>query len=86
MTALVTTNYKRGIIIVGGLGEYGEALKQYEFLDFKTMETTLIGQTNFAVFSGTLAVYNHSTVLRLGGLCKNKGYSSIVEVVEKLDC
>jgi|688.fasta_scaffold300736_1 hypothetical protein len=43
MTALVTTNYKRGIIIVGGLGEYGEALKQYEFLDFKTMETTLIG-------------------------------------------
>jgi hypothetical protein len=50
------------------------------------METILLGHTNFAVFSGTLAVYNNSTVLRIGGLSKNKGYSSIVEVVEKLDC
>jgi hypothetical protein len=34
MTALIKTKNKRGILIVGGLGEYGEALKQNEFLDF----------------------------------------------------
>jgi len=32
-----------------------------------------------------LVVFNNSTILRLGGLSKNKRDYSVVEVVEKLD-
>jgi hypothetical protein len=55
-------------------------------MDLESKEVFSFGQTNFAAFSGTLVVFNNSTVLRLGGLSKNRNDYSVVEVVEKLDC
>lgn len=82
-------NPKRGILVVGGMGEIEgkkevEVLKSCEFIDLDSGKSRVIsfGQTNFATFSGTLVVFNNSTVLRLGGLSiKSKDYSVVVEVV-----
>lgn len=86
MTSLVTINDltgkpRSGILIVGGVGDNGEILKSCEFLDLSTLAVYPFGQTNFATFSGSLLVFNKSTVLRLGGLSKNKNDYSVVEVV-----
>ena len=68
-------------MIVGGVGDNGEILKSCEFLDLASLSVFSFGQTNFATFSGSLLVFNKSTVLRLGGLSKNRNDYSVVEVV-----
>ena len=60
-------------------------LKSCELIDLDTHQVYSFGQINFAVFSGSLVVFDNSTILRLGGLSKNRKDYSVVEVVEKLD-
>ena len=71
-------NIQTGILIVGGIGDNGDILKSCEYLDLNTLNVINFGQTNFATFSGNLIVYNGSTILRLGGLGKNKNDYSVV--------
>jgi hypothetical protein len=90
MATLIKTNdindrQKRAILVVGGVSEREEVLKSCELIDLDTHQVYSFGQANFAVFSGCLVVFNNSTILRLGGLSKNKRDYSVVEVVEKLD-
>ena len=90
MTTLIRTNdingkQKRVILVVGGVFDREEVLKSCELIDLDTHQVYSFGQTNFAVFSGSLVVFDNSTILRLGGLSKNRKDYSVVEVVEKLD-
>jgi hypothetical protein len=74
-----------GIVIAGGLGPNGEVLKSTEFLDLHYEECSMLADTNFGAFSGTLVTYNKTNVIRIGGLYKNKADLAVVEVVERLD-